>query len=249
MDHPVHFSGPDAGVSEQPPHFVARQPPASWNRVCKRNTGKGSPEFIHGLHTQSHRHSPGPLASPLNTLAAGNPPRDGPARELGAGLQEGLHQGETPRFKQREFFLQETFSSLDPGAGGSLSCLLHHLQGLPPPSPATSPFLLKEAPSGFFLHLQPVPLPKVTLACLCWNKCSVITVCLAWPAAGGFCLMSKGPGTFQGMTVSGGLRRVATGRLTPDVRCPPRGAMSLFLLNPTRGSKAVLSRRFLGNLR
>ena len=190
-----------------------------------------------------------PLALPLNTLAAGNPPLDGPARELGAGLQEGLHQGETPRFKQREFFLQETFSSLDPGAGGSLSCLLHHLQGLPPPSPATSPFLLKEAPSGFFLHLQPVPLPKVTLACLCWNKCSVITVCLAWPAAGGFCLMSKGPGTFQGMTVSGGPRRVATGRLTPDVRCPPRGAMSLFLLNPTRGSKAVLSRRFLGNLR
>lgn len=24
-------SGADAGVSEQPPHFAARQPPASWN--------------------------------------------------------------------------------------------------------------------------------------------------------------------------------------------------------------------------
>lgn len=79
---------PMQGSQNTPPHFAARQPPASWNSVCKRNTGKGSPEFTHVLHTQSHRDSPGPLASPLNILAAGNPPR-GPCPRAGGGAPRG----------------------------------------------------------------------------------------------------------------------------------------------------------------
>lgn len=98
--------------------------------VGKRNTAKGSPEFIHALHTQNHGDSPGPLAAPLNILAAGNPPRGTALPESwGRGSKRGSSQGETLRFKQREFLLPETFSSLGPGAGGNLSCLLNHASG------------------------------------------------------------------------------------------------------------------------
>lgn len=56
--------------------------------------------------------------------------------------------------------------------------------------------------------------------------------------------MSKGPGTFQGMTMSPGPRRRATGRLTPMHTVLHGGLCLCFSV----GSKAVLSQGFLRNL-
>ena len=134
-------SGPDAGVSEQPPCFAARQSPASWNSVCKCNAVKGSPEFIHVLHTQHHRDC---LATFVPERSHRGKPSPGGrlTRELGAGSRTGSSQGESLRFKQREFLLQE-FKRVNEIASLPSHEPLPSERGplwLFPPSPAPSPY-------------------------------------------------------------------------------------------------------------